>query len=101
MGSFVYNDLPPDAPTDSDTFWQRRAQERNLAMAAKREANGPVNIPSLSQLYRDNDQVHDAQAAERQAEIAAGEYAWHGEGLPLPRNDPKAIEARNKVINGE
>ncbi len=75
MAGFTYSPLPDNHPTDSDTYWARRAQERNLAMQAKRAAT-PLNIPSLHQLYRDGDAAHDAQAAERQADIAAGDLAW-------------------------
>ncbi len=66
---------------DMETYWLQRAKEQSDAMKAKREAN--PTIPSLSQIYQDGDQVHQAQIQQQQAEIAASPYAWHGEGMPM------------------
>lgn len=102
---FVYSNHQPgmsDAEREAK-FWRERAQETTKRNLEKTKDMAP--IPSMSDVYRANDQEHKEALAQKRAEIDASPYSVQSfvdrgqAGLALPRNDPYSKRLRWQQIN--
>lgn len=76
MAGFIYT--PINQP-GYDEYWQ----SRNKASSEKTPKADLSQIPSLHEMYQQGDQQRQADAQQRQAEIAASPYAFTGQGMPM------------------